>query len=213
MKKSRQFSLLLGVFLASTLQYSVVMASSKANDEDAETCVIASTCSGAPYHHCNEGYCSHKPVFPLETSEYVGIIFLPILLGLANVGGIGGGGLIIPLAIGCWGFSTPEAVAISNSTVFMGAVLRYFGFSINEKHPSADKTVIDYNLASIMMPAVMFGAFVGLYLSVMLPAAVTTILLTVILAYMTFNTYKKMINLCKKERRQNLNYEELAENQ
>ena len=152
------------------------------------------------------GTCQHKPVFPIMTSEYLGLLTLPILLGLANVGGIGGGGLIIPLAIGCWGFSTPEAVAISNSSVFMGALLRYFGFSVREKHPSADKTVIDYNLASIMMPAVMFGSFTGLYLSVMLPAAVTTIALTLILAYMTFNTYRKMVNLCKKESLERQNY-------
>lgn len=144
-------------------------------------------------------------------SEYVGIVTLPILLGLANVGGIGGGGLIIPLAIGCWGFNTAEAVAISNSTVFMGALIRYIGFSIHEKHPSSPvpKTVIDYDLASIMMPAVMFGAFTGLYLSVMLPAAVTTIVLTLILCYMTWNTTKKMKTLCQKESRERLNYHEL----
>lgn len=51
-----------------------------------------------------------------------------------------------------------------------------------------------------MMPAVMFGAFAGLYLSVMLPSALTTILLTLILIYMTYGTYNKMITLCKKEK-------------
>ena len=70
--------------------------------------------------------------------------------------------------------------------------------------------MIDYNLASIMMPAVMFGAFTGLYLSVMLPAAVTTILLTMILCYMTWNTFKKMRSMCEKESRERLNYQELA---
>jgi uncharacterized membrane protein YfcA len=53
-----------------------------------------------------------------------------MLLGLANIAGIGGGGLVIPLAMGCWGFSTSEAVAISNSTSFLGAMLRFFGFSV-----------------------------------------------------------------------------------
>jgi hypothetical protein len=57
-------------------------------------------------------------------------VTLPLLLGLANIGGIGGGGLIIPLAIGCWGFSLTEAVAISNSTIFSGSLVRFFGFSI-----------------------------------------------------------------------------------
>ena len=94
----------------------------------------------------------------------------------------------------------------------MGALLRYVGFSIHEKHPSAEKTVIDYNLASIMMPAVMFGAFAGLYLSVMLPAAVTTILLTLILCYMTYGTYNKMRTLCHKEKRERENYQELQSN-
>lgn len=171
-----------------------------------------SECSGAPFAICSDGVCLHKHINPILFSEYIGILTLPLLLGLANVGGIGGGGLIIPLAIGCWGFSTPEAVAISNSTVFMGALIRYFFFSIREKHPSSpvQKTVIDYNLASIMMPAVMFGAFTGLYLSVMLPAAFTTILLTLILCYMTFNTFKKMKSMCEKESRERLNYQELA---
>lgn len=107
----------------------------------------------------------HKNVYPFLPSEIIGIITLPLLLGLANIGGIGGGGLVIPLAIGCWGFSTPEAVSISNSTVFLGAVLRFVGFSRKQKHPNADKTVIDYNLAAIMMPAVFIGAFAGMYVS------------------------------------------------
>ena len=130
---------------------------------------------------CVQGFCEHKEIAPFLTSEIIGIVTLPLLLGLANIGGIGGGGLVIPLAIGCWGFSTTEAVAISNSTVFLGAMLRFFGFSIKQKHPYADKTVIDYNIASIMMPAVFLGSFSGLYLQAMLPEAVITILLTVIL--------------------------------
>lgn len=110
----------------------VTLAQSKAqvSQDDKEICTVASDCSGAPYAKCDTGACQHKNIYPILTSEYIGILTLPILLGLANVGGIGGGGLIIPLAIGCWGFSTTEAVAISNSTVFMGALLRYFGFSI-----------------------------------------------------------------------------------
>lgn len=79
---------------------------------------------------CVQGFCEHKEIAPFLTSEIIGIVTLPLLLGLANIGGIGGGGLVIPLAIGCWGFATTEAVAISNSTVFLGAMLRFFGFSI-----------------------------------------------------------------------------------
>ena len=91
---------------------------------------MASDCSGAPYTVCTEGVCLHKHIHPFLTSEIIGIVTLPFLLGLANIGGIGGGGLIIPLAIGCWGFKTSEAVSLSNSTVFLGSLIRFFGFSI-----------------------------------------------------------------------------------
>jgi len=142
----------------------------------------------------------------------VGIVTLPFLLGLANIGGIGGGGLIIPLAIGCWGFTTTEAVAISNSTVFIGSLLRFFGFSIRQKHPSADKTVIDYDLVSIMMPAVLLGGFAGLYMSAILPEALITIMLTLILCYLTYNTSKKFLKIYKKESSERSTYIELRAN-
>ena len=64
------------------------------------------------------------------TTEVVGIIVLPFLLGIANIAGIGGGGLIIPVMISLFGFRTRSSIAISNSTIFMGAMVRYFLFSI-----------------------------------------------------------------------------------
>lgn len=173
---------------------------------DQELCERQDDCSGAPFATCQKGICAHKPIYPFLPSEVIGIVILPLLLGLANIGGIGGGGLIIPLAIGCWGFATTEAVSISNSTILFGSILRFVGFSIHQKHPSADKTVIDYNLASIMMPAVLLGAFSGLYLSAMLPEALITILLTLILLFLTYKTYLKTVNLCRKESRERLSY-------
>ena len=140
-------------------------------------------------------------------SELIGIVTLPLLLGLANIGGIGGGGLVIPLAMGCWGFSTTEAVAISNSTVFLGALLRFVGFSIKQKHPYADRTVIDYNIASIMMPAVFFGSFTGLYLANLLPESIIMILMTLILIKLTYNTYVKTVSLYTKETLERQNYQ------
>lgn len=52
-------------------------------------------------------------------------MILPILLGMANVGGIGGGGIIIPTLMTAWGFETKGAIAISNITIFVGALLRF----------------------------------------------------------------------------------------
>ena len=73
--------------------------------EQLEECRHSDDCSNAPFSVCGEkGMCQHKEIYPFLTTEVIGIITLPILLGLANIGGIGGGGMVIPLAIGCWGF-------------------------------------------------------------------------------------------------------------
>jgi len=177
-----------------------------------EQCSAILECPNAPYEVCDiaKGTCHHKDVYPFLVSEVVGIIVLPILLGLANISGIGGGGLVIPLAMGCFGFSTTQSVAISNSTVLLGAVLRFFGFSVKQKHPHADKTVIDYNLASIMLPAVFLGGFSGLFLQIILPQAVVTILLTMVLLYLFCTTAKKTSALCRKESRERHHYRELS---
>jgi hypothetical protein len=74
-------------------------------------------------------------VFPPNALEIGGVIILPLLLGFANNGGVGGGGLIIPVCIAMFGFSTIQAIALSNSTIFVGAAVRYFGFSVYQKHP------------------------------------------------------------------------------
>ncbi len=79
---------------------------------------------------CQGGYCDHKDVLPPNHLEVIAIIILPILLGLANNGGIGGGGLTIPICIAMFGFSTIQAIALSNSTIFLGSAVRFFGYSV-----------------------------------------------------------------------------------
>jgi uncharacterized membrane protein YfcA len=58
--------------------------------------------------------CEHKDVFPLEIIEFFGSIVLAIMLAISNAAGIGGGGIIVPIAIIFFQFSTKEAVALSN---------------------------------------------------------------------------------------------------
>ena len=50
---------------------------------------------------------------------------MTILLALANVGGIGGGGLIIPIMMAMFTFTTKEAIALSGFTIFTGSVARF----------------------------------------------------------------------------------------
>ena len=94
------------------------------------SCTEVSDCINAKFSSCQNNVCVHKDVFPATWSEIGGAIILPLLLGFANNGGIGGGGLIIPVCIAMFGFSTIQAIALSNFVIFAGAAVRYFGFSI-----------------------------------------------------------------------------------
>jgi len=67
-------------------------------------------------------------------SEFFGLFILSALIGLANVSGIGGGGITVPLVALCWGFTTKESIAISGATIFWGSILRFF-WNINKRHP------------------------------------------------------------------------------
>ena len=74
---------------------------------------------------CQDRICKHKGVFPIYASEFFGIIVMAVLLALANVGGVGGGGLIIPIIMAMFMFTTKEAIAISGFTIFTGSVARF----------------------------------------------------------------------------------------
>jgi len=134
--------------------------------------------------------------------EWIGIFVLMVALALSNIGGIGGGGIIIPIAIAMFGMSTREAIALSNSTIMLGSIARYLLFSAHEKHPEkhiVEKTLIDHSLTTIMVPMVLVGSYIGVILNVFIPEIVLAIFLSLLLFYLTYTTTVKGIKLFKKE--------------
>ena len=115
---------------------------------------------------------------------------MTILLALANVGGIGGGGLIIPIIMSLFTFTTKEAIAISGFTIFTGSVARFL-YSWHQRHPEKDATLIDYGIVIVMMPLVLVGSFVGVLLNIMLPPVILSSILTVILVLLTLQSFYK----------------------
>jgi len=109
---------------------------------------------------------------------------LPILLALANVGGVGGGGLIIPVTMALFQFTTKEAIAISGFTILVGSIARFI-VTINERHPEKDATIIDYGIVVVMMPLVLVGSYVGVLINIMCPGIILSFMLTLILIALT----------------------------
>jgi hypothetical protein len=156
---------------------------------------------GETYLICKESVCVHKSIFPIYEAEFAGFLILPTLVGLANVAGIGGGGITVPMVILCWGFETKEAVAISGATIFVGSVVRFF-YSIDRKHPEKKATSIDYGIVIVMLPLVLVGAFTGVLVNLILPPIILNTILTVLLVYLTYTSLQSAIKIWRKETEQ-----------
>jgi hypothetical protein len=81
---------------------------------------------------------AHKPLLPLDTSDQLGLVFTIGGLMIAAGGGIGGGGILVPIYILVMGFSPKHAIPLSNITVFGGALANMW-LNLNKRHPMADR--------------------------------------------------------------------------
>ena len=153
--------------------------------EKTQECEFDSDCERYPFYVCNGDFeCKHKAIFPIIPMEFVGLIVLPTIVGFANVGGIGGGGLIVSILMTFFGFNTKESISLSTSVQCFGAAFRYF-YSLDTKHPEKESTHIDYGIVIYMMPLVILGAFAGVLLNIILPPVIISLWLTLTLLVLT----------------------------
>lgn len=154
-----------------------------------------------------EKQCKHKPLFPMEGQEIAGSFVFALVMLLSNVGGIGGGGVAIPLVMVFFNFSMKPAIAISSFSI-MCATLARFAFNFNERHPEkADCTSIDYGMTNVMMPLILVGSLVGAYVYVAFPDLVLQIILTILLFILMCESGRKFIETYKKESKAKLEAE------
>ena len=119
---------------------------------------------------------------PLLGSEIFPTIFLPLLLGIASVAGVGGGMVVVPIAIGLFHFNSKEAIAISTAIVCEGAIIRFVFFSAWTRHPEAPKkTEIDYNTVRVVYPLFLVGSYLGVIFYIILSELYITVLIIVCL--------------------------------
>jgi hypothetical protein len=137
-------------------------------------------------------------VFPIIGSEFIGLFLLIVVTTISTVGGIGGGSIVIPFCMTFFGFSTKAALAISNFSIFSCSLMRYL-FQMNQRHPDKNAVLIDYGLATIMLPTVMMGSMIGVLGNIILPSLILQICLTLLLVVMTFKAGLKGYEIFKKE--------------
>lgn len=91
----------------------------------------------------------------------MGDFIFAIVMALCNIGGIGGGGIHIPMIEVFYGFPTKQAVAISSATIVMSATTKYLYYWKQRNPNKTGVVVVDYGLATIMMPTTLAGTQIG----------------------------------------------------
>ena len=143
----------------------------------------------------------HDSLFPLEASDYLGFALCLLGLMLAAGGGIGGGGILIPIYILVMDFSPKHAIPLSNVTVLGGAVANILLYA-RQRHPLADRPLIDWYLILVMEPVTIGGAVVGSLINSFLNETTIVILLIMLLSFTAHKTLVKAHKLYQKETRE-----------
>ncbi|KAK1403346.1 Transmembrane protein TauE-like [Heracleum sosnowskyi] len=118
--------------------------------------------------------------------------------GLGTVGGVGGGGIFVPMLTLIVGFDTKSAAALSKCMI-MGASAASVWYNLNVQHPCREVPIIDYDLALLFQPMLMLGITFGVSLSVVFPYWVITILIVVLFLGTSSRSFFKAIELWKEE--------------
>jgi len=140
----------------------------------------------------------HKNLLPLDWSDYMGVLFASVGLMIAAGGGIGGGGILVPLYILILGFSPKYAIPLSNITIFGGAITNTI-LNIPKRHPDANRPLVDWDLIMIMEPLTIAGAIAGSFINKVLPDWILALCLILLLGATSKRTIQKGIKVYKKE--------------
>lgn len=99
----------------------------------------------------------HKDLFPLDRSDIVGTTLVGVGLMIAASGGVGGGGILVPLLIIVFGFHPKYAIPLSNFTI-LGSSVTNMILNLPKRHPDAERPLVDWDLILVMEPVTMAGA-------------------------------------------------------
>ncbi|KAF5473633.1 hypothetical protein F2P56_010233 [Juglans regia] len=142
-----------------------------------------------------------KTVWPeLEFSWRIVLATVIGFLGSAcgTVGGVGGGGIFVPMLTLIVGFDTKSAAALSKCMI-MGASASSVWYNLRVLHPTKEVPIIDYDLALLFQPMLMLGITIGVALSVVFPYWLITVLIIILFLGTSSRSFFKGIQMWKEE--------------
>ncbi|XP_057528545.1 sulfite exporter TauE/SafE family protein 3-like [Amaranthus tricolor] len=147
------------------------------------------------------GGSSYQPVWPdmefgwrIVVGSFIG--FLGAALG--SVGGVGGGGIFVPMLTLIIGFDPKSSTAISKCMI-MGAAASTVYCNLGLKHPTVDMPLIDYDLALLIQPMLMLGISIGVAFNVVFADWMVTVLLIILFLVTSIKAILKGVDTWNKE--------------
>lgn len=144
---------------------------------------------------------SHKNLLPLNGSDIAGFILAALGLLTAAGGGIGGGGILVPIYTLVLHFTPKHAIPLANVSVFGGACANVL-LNLSKRHPDVDRPLVDWNLILMMEPLTIAGALIGATLNKILPDWLIVILLVIVLSVTARRTLRKGKKMYEKENKE-----------
>nr|APR64457.1 hypothetical protein [Populus tomentosa] len=140
------------------------------------------------------GKWSHHQIQPQETglklapSMVIAGVFCFIAASISSAGGIGGGGLYIPILTIVASLDLKTASSFSAFMVTGGSVANVMCNMFTRSAKFGGQTLVDYDIAILSEPCMLLGVSVGVICNLVFPEWLVTILFAVFLACSTFKT-------------------------
>ncbi|RWR72446.1 sulfite exporter TauE/SafE family protein 3-like protein isoform X1 [Cinnamomum micranthum f. kanehirae] len=144
---------------------------------------------------------SYQHVWPAMTFGWkivVGSIIGFCGAAFGSVGGVGGGGIFVPMLTLIIGFDAKSSTAISKCMI-MGAAGSTVYYNLKLRHPTLEMPIIDYDLALLFQPMLMLGISIGVAFNVIFADWMVTVLLIILFIGTSTKAFLKGVETWKKE--------------
>ena len=130
----------------------------------------------------------------MKGMEFWGFTLVFWFLWYANMGGVSGGGIVLPIAILFFKFDSKNAIALSNFSICLSSLIRYILF-IKTPNPlkNGKGLLIDYNLSIIMLPMIVSGVSIGIIFNIIISELIICIFYILLITAIGIYVLKKAL--------------------
>ena len=160
--------------------------------------IIILLASLANANESNENLKSDQSENDFGTKKIIGSFLVLIASGLANAGGIGGGPIMVIILMTLFEVAVHEAVPISQLIIFGGSLIAIL-IKVFLRHPIKVRPLIDFDISLLLCSPILLGTSFGVMINLIIPQWLILLLLTLLLFYISTDTWRTGIKIYKKE--------------